>query len=133
MSGKRHKNFTSGDPDACCEVASPDIPDRVLAGGLRMWALGVGVDDPLFIAVAHSAKVRCIVCDRQGDQTNGTGWQQACLLGHAPCPGCGKIIGLTPAGRVRQSHAGCPSPNLSAKPVPAAAPRYQPRVRLSAR
>jgi hypothetical protein len=87
-----------------------------------MWALVVAVDDPLFIAVAHSAKVRCIVCDRQGDQTDGTGWQHACLLGHAPCPSCGKIIGLTNAGRVRQSHTGCPNPITKVAPVRAALP-----------
>jgi hypothetical protein len=96
-----------------------------------MWALAVAVDDPLFVALAHSAKVRCIVCDREGGETNGTGWQHACLLGHAPCPRCGKIIALTNAGRVRQNHTGCAHP--SAKVAPDAAPRYQPRARHSAR
>ena len=72
-----------------------------------MWELMTEVDDPLFIQVGHSARMRCIVCNREGDQTNGTGWQHACLQGHAPCPSCGKIICLTAAGRVRQTHAGC--------------------------
>jgi hypothetical protein len=74
-----------------------------------MWGLIAELNDPLFVEVAHSTRVRCIVCDREGDQTDGIGWQCACLRGHAACPWCGKMINLAAGGRVRQSHAGCPN------------------------
>jgi hypothetical protein len=116
-------------PDDRSEAASPEVALHAIAGDVRMWGLIAEVGDPLFVAVAHSARVRCIVCDREGNQTDGGGWQHACLLGHAPCPGCGKIIGLTNAGRVRRCHTGCPNPKVA----PVVAPRYQPRERHSAK
>ena len=77
--------------------------------------------EPLFepIPESHVGRVRCKVCGANGFDTDGRGWQRACLRGHSPCPTCHTPLTLKLDGTPRRHHSvHCAAAVAMQTPVP---------------